>query len=427
MTTHHSPEGTSMRDALEALLKDPHGCAFCDSGKLRKSVTTGELCEHEDSCGYKLAQDALATPVPALPAGQVNASEIEHPTTRYLLKQLCAKHGIVLGEPIADALKKLHAAPPSPTVQPEEPTPCSVCNALTVPRNATHYDAEDLEAARKQASILHAALSAEPKAQAQAGGATAQDIADKIKGMCHSSLMTHKREVQVAALVDRLVALASPEAREPATVKESLTHHLADASKMVEPAQALPQGGEVMDMALCESISVVLREGQLYRFRKVGDCEKCAAMSAASLEAYGEPPTPEAISASGAGVPVAWRPTCDVVMKQGGDFGPQRVFTPGDVLYASPPSLEAGKAVPLEWKKAVQEAYGWLWHVNNEPTAPVPMWSPEQAAYEARKNLRDLLTKDERGEAINAVSGMLENKARAHGIGTTVSTKEDAL
>jgi len=67
-------------------------------------------------------------------------------------------------------------------------------------------------------------------------------------------------------------------------------------------------------------------------------------------------------------------------------------------------------------KKAVQEAYGWLWHVNNEPTAPVPMWPPERAAYEARKCLREELTTDERGEAINAIRSLMENKARAHGI-----------
>jgi hypothetical protein len=193
-----------------------------------------------------------------------------------------------------------------------------------------------------------------------------------------------------------------------------------------EPAQALPQGGEVVKVLGRFATWVGHNIGHA-TYEQLRATREWREVSIVLADAAGVPHKIEAISASGAGVPVAWRPTCDVVMKQGGDFGPQRVFTPGDVLYASPPSLEAGKAVPLEWKKAVQEAYGWLWHVNNEPTAPVPMWSPEQAAYEARKNLRDLLTKDERGEAINAVSGMLENKARAHGIGTTVSTKEDAL
>lgn len=51
--------------------------------------------------------------------------------------------------------------------------------------------------------------------------------------------------------------------------------------------QATQQAAEPMHMALCESESVVLREGQPYVFRKVGDCERCAAMSAESLEAYG--------------------------------------------------------------------------------------------------------------------------------------------
>ena len=53
------------------------------------------------------------------------------------------------------------------------------------------------------------------------------------------------------------------------------------------------QADEPMLMALCESQSVVLREGQPYVFRPVGDCETCAAMSAASREAYGEPPAPQ--------------------------------------------------------------------------------------------------------------------------------------
>jgi hypothetical protein len=44
---------------------------------------------------------------------------------------------------------------------------------------------------------------------------------------------------------------------------------------------------EVMDMALCESASCVLRIGQLYRFRPVGDCKTCAEMKARHDEAYG--------------------------------------------------------------------------------------------------------------------------------------------
>ena len=68
----------------------------------------------------------------------------------------------------------------------------------------------------------------------------------------------------------------------------------------------------------------------------------------------------------------------------------------------------------------MQEAYGWLWHTNNEPMAPVPMWSPEQAAYQARKCLRELLTTAERGEAINAIAAHMDKIA---GI-TAAPTKE---
>jgi hypothetical protein len=54
-------------------------------------------------------------------------------------------------------------------------------------------------------------------------------------------------------------------------------------------------------------------------------------------------------------------------------------------------------------REAIATAYGHLWHVNNEPMAPVPLRSPEAAAYAARKALRDLLTTNERGAAINRV------------------------
>lgn len=50
---------------------------------------------------------------------------------------------------------------------------------------------------------------------------------------------------------------------------------------------------------------------------------------------------------------------------------------------------------------------GHLWHVNNGPMAPIPLRSSETAAYEARKQLRDLLTHEERGLAINQVHALL--------------------
>ena len=65
--------------------------------------------------------------------------------------------------------------------------------------------------------------------------------------------------------------------------------------------------------------------------------------------------------------------------------------------------------MPDEWLKAVQEAYGWLWNINNEPLAPLPLLDEGKAAYQARKALRDLLTSAQRGEAINAVRGTIEN------------------
>lgn len=53
-------------------------------------------------------------------------------------------------------------------------------------------------------------------------------------------------------------------------------------------------------------------------------------------------------------------------------------------------------------REAVKIAYGYLWHVNNEPGTP-NQYAPERAAYKARIVLREQLTKDERGEGINVV------------------------
>ena len=52
-------------------------------------------------------------------------------------------------------------------------------------------------------------------------------------------------------------------------------------------------------------------------------------------------------------------------------------------------------------KAAIARAYGYLWCVNCEPGTP-RQYPPERAAYAARKELRDLLTKEQRGAAINA-------------------------
>jgi len=66
------------------------------------------------------------------------------------------------------------------------------------------------------------------------------------------------------------------------------------------------------------------------------------------------------------------------------------------------PASPSGLTVPEGWRAAVATAYGYLWHVNNEPGTP-HQYAPERAAYEARKALRELLTHEQRGEAINAV------------------------
>ena len=72
------------------------------------------------------------------------------------------------------------------------------------------------------------------------------------------------------------------------------TYQFANAAeKIIDAAvdRAAPVAqAEPMEMALCEATRVVLREGQLYRFRRVGDCEACAELSKQSLEAYGHPP-----------------------------------------------------------------------------------------------------------------------------------------
>jgi hypothetical protein len=58
--------------------------------------------------------------------------------------------------------------------------------------------------------------------------------------------------------------------------------------------------------------------------------------------------------------------------------------------------------------EAIALAYGYLWHGNVEPFAPIPTYTPQRAAYDARKILRDTMTHEQRGEAINKVRAMLE-------------------
>lgn len=102
--------------------------------------------------------------------------------------------------------------------------------------------------------------------------------------------------------------------------------------------------------------------------------------------------------------------------EQGGDVSPPAMRTrqlwaawrDRAALGATSPPIENPSTREAGWKQAVMLAYGHLWHVNNEPMAPIPLRSPEKSAYEARKLLREMLTKPERGEAINQVAAILE-------------------
>lgn len=66
------------------------------------------------------------------------------------------------------------------------------------------------------------------------------------------------------------------------------------------------------------------------------------------------------------------------------------------------------------YRKAAALAYGHLWHVNTEPMAPIPTRGYEQAAVAARHALRDVLTHEQRGEAITEVRALLWPNARAN-------------
>lgn len=75
----------------------------------------------------------------------------------------------------------------------------------------------------------------------------------------------------------------------------------------------------------------------------------------------------------------------------------------GTRLYAAQAPAADGDAL----REAVKTAYGYLWHVNNEPGTP-NQYAPERAAYKARIVLREQLTKDERGEGITVVRAAMQ-------------------
>ena len=67
-----------------------------------------------------------------------------------------------------------------------------------------------------------------------------------------------------------------------------------------------------------------------------------------------------------------------------------------DCVLAAQSGQRAG--VPIE---AVAKAYGYLWHVNEMNADFARIYPPAKAAYAARKVLREFLTHEQRGEAIN--------------------------
>lgn len=102
------------------------------------------------------------------------------------------------------------------------------------------------------------------------------------------------------------------------------------------------------------------------------------------------------------GASTAMRPGIDPDKEKfAGDIAKASGFTP-------PPSLAVALAQltttrPEEYGAGrIALAYGFLWLINTEPGTPAPMFSPERAAYEARKILMGLLTNPEREAGINA-------------------------
>lgn len=53
-----STRNAELEKALRAILAEPHGCVFCDSGKLRNPVK-----HHAIGCGFWLASCALQQPL----------------------------------------------------------------------------------------------------------------------------------------------------------------------------------------------------------------------------------------------------------------------------------------------------------------------------------------------------------------------------
>lgn len=79
------------------------------------------------------------------------------------IKHLAAPNAILCSRHIHDLVDQLAALAKQPATE-----PCSVCNALIVPRNATHHDATDLAAAQVRGRLMAESLKVEQQASPEA-------------------------------------------------------------------------------------------------------------------------------------------------------------------------------------------------------------------------------------------------------------------
>lgn len=134
---------TDTRQALAALLP----CPFCGN---YDGLAVANENPHDLSGGYFIA-------CPSCDASTGLRFACGEDPTPLLIEQW-NRRAALAAQPVAGAVAE----------------PCNLCNALTVPRNATHYDAEDLSAASVRAKLMHklipveAAPAPEPSAQAVA-------------------------------------------------------------------------------------------------------------------------------------------------------------------------------------------------------------------------------------------------------------------
>lgn len=81
--------------ALHAILADPHGCRFCDSGVLRDPAK-----EHDHSCGFELARAALA----ASPVSPAEHNDSPMPTGRNYLDAMTLDELLSDAKDVAEVL-----------------------------------------------------------------------------------------------------------------------------------------------------------------------------------------------------------------------------------------------------------------------------------------------------------------------------------